>query len=401
MLYIHVHLPTSTDVFDVDVDIVLTNQTTAQSSSTSSSTSFTTENKSVKSSSIFGNRVLHPRQHQKRRRLDSSSSSSSSPSILLEYNQISTYKTVDPSFVDVTYIVQEPFDTTISRFEYISSLQAVSSTYNNVSTVSSVVLPEGEQDRSSLVNAGREQEDAGGTPASNGSDTNGLRNGMIAFFCGILLVLFVFAAFMYRKHKMERPPPAESFSKGSGKRSGDGTGAETVPQPGNGVPDDGFASSLVTAETARSSAFTHSTSSCPEAIIEISIPPGRVGCIVDSSPSTGPYICEIHEFSPLADEIMVGDRILAVDNDDCRRMNAIDVSKIVGSRSENRTRTMTILRDYFDGTGSLRSSLPLGLARVRSDDDDDDDSEESESEERSETIISSESDPPADATYCS
>ena len=83
-----------------------------------------------------------------------------------------------------------------------------------------------------------------------------------------------------------------------------------------------------------------------EVIIELIFPPGRVGCTIDSSPQRGPYICEIHEFSPLEDELQLGDRILAVDGEDVRRMSPINVSKLLGSRSENEERQMIVAREF-------------------------------------------------------
>ncbi len=71
-------------------------------------------------------------------------------------------------------------------------------------------------------------------------------------------------------------------------------------------------------------------------------------------------MCEIHEFSPLRDVLRLGDRILAVDGEDARDMSATTVSRLLGSRSENNERKMTILREFsndasVDGSSESRS----------------------------------------------
>ena len=43
----------------------------------------------------------------------------------------------------------------------------------------------------------------------------------------------------------------------------------------------------------------------------------------------------------------MGDRIIAVDDKDVRGMSAISVSKMLGSRSENEERRLTVLREIF------------------------------------------------------
>ena len=73
-----------------------------------------------------------------------------------------------------------------------------------------------------------------------------------------------------------------------------------------------------------------------------------------------------YEFSPLKNDIQEGDRILAVDDEDIRGISAISVSKMLGSRSENEERRLTVLREIFydQSEGETESNTEVsGLAK--------------------------------------
>lgn len=80
------------------------------------------------------------------------------------------------------------------------------------------------------------------------------------------------------------------------------------------------------------------------------------------------HLPDIHEyeFSPLKNDIQEGDRILAVDDEDIRGISAISVSKMLGSRSENEERRLTVLREIFydQSEGETESNTEVsGLAK--------------------------------------
>jgi len=81
--------------------------------------------------------------------------------------------------------------------------------------------------------------------------------------------------------------------------------------------------------------------------IDIVAPPGRLGVVLLSPdpPETGPsYISSISEDSPLKGEIMMGDKIIAVDDEDVRDMSAMNLSQLLGSKSTNTARKIVVLR---------------------------------------------------------
>ena len=414
--------------FNVDTDVSLTSQSSKLVGLDDNDEGVTTDEAKKKKKL----RQLDVNQQgRRRRRLQSSSTSNNGePSVEIIYNQVSTYKTYDPSFVDVTYIIQEPFATTLSRYEYISYLQMLSTDYDNVSSVSPVILPPGMRGTDVGVDGSNVVQIIPPPPppppdqdedATNSAKQIGI---YIGIAIGILvLILGVNFAFIYHRRRRQQessssqPPTTESAKKKKkvkdySKRSGSNksssakfvdsllslNGASSSSSSGEHEPhasippphtwqvgrnldmslQDIYPESLgQTKKTLRDPSShgrdpsthgggtyaTHTTSTThphtldseihtSEVIIDILIPPGRVGCIIDSSPKKGPYICEIDDTSPLRDELHVGDRIIAVDEVDVRRMNAINVSKLLGSRSSNEERILTVLREFVYETSS-------------------------------------------------
>jgi C-terminal processing protease CtpA/Prc len=81
--------------------------------------------------------------------------------------------------------------------------------------------------------------------------------------------------------------------------------------------------------------------------IEIVAPPGRLGVVLLSPdpPETGPsYISSISVDSPLKGETLMGDKIIAVDDEDVRNMSAMNLSQLLGSKSTNPARKIVVLR---------------------------------------------------------
>jgi len=85
--------------------------------------------------------------------------------------------------------------------------------------------------------------------------------------------------------------------------------------------------------------------------IYVIAPPGKLGVIVDTAPEGGsPFVCEIKETSPLRGEIRLEDKIVAVDNEDVQRMDAVEVSRILARKSRQPERKITVVRRVPEGT---------------------------------------------------
>jgi C-terminal processing protease CtpA/Prc len=74
-------------------------------------------------------------------------------------------------------------------------------------------------------------------------------------------------------------------------------------------------------------------------------PAGRLGIVLDSPDKEGPIVYVIKENSPMFEAIDVGDRLIAVDEVDVRQMTPTKVSKLIGKRSSNPMRKLTLLRN--------------------------------------------------------
>lgn len=82
-----------------------------------------------------------------------------------------------------------------------------------------------------------------------------------------------------------------------------------------------------------------------EELFEIYAPAGKLGVILDTPGGEGPPV--VHEIRPnsvLEDELKVGDRVIAIDDEDVRKMSANKVSKLISRKMDNSTRKFSIIR---------------------------------------------------------
>lgn len=80
--------------------------------------------------------------------------------------------------------------------------------------------------------------------------------------------------------------------------------------------------------------------------LDIIVPAGKLGVVVDSRPEGGAaYVSEIKDDCQIKDQIRLGDKLLAVDDEDVSKLKAVHVSMLLGSKSRNAQRKITVLRD--------------------------------------------------------
>ena len=73
-------------------------------------------------------------------------------------------------------------------------------------------------------------------------------------------------------------------------------------------------------------------------------PGGKLGIVVDNKTGDMPIVHAIKESSVLNGRLQVGDLLVSVDEVDCRGMSAVQVSRLISTRSRNPTRTLVLLR---------------------------------------------------------
>jgi len=81
-----------------------------------------------------------------------------------------------------------------------------------------------------------------------------------------------------------------------------------------------------------------------EELIDIYAPAGKLGVVIDTPDDGAPVVHAIKDSSVIADKLQVGDKLVAVDDEDVRTMTAIKVSKLISRKSTNPTRKLSIIR---------------------------------------------------------
>ena len=91
--------------------------------------------------------------------------------------------------------------------------------------------------------------------------------------------------------------------------------------------------------------YTEAYTSGREEMIDVYAPAGKLGVVIDTPNDGAPIVHAVKDSSPIADKIQVGDKLVAVDDQDVRTMTAVQVSKLISKKSVNASRKMTVIRN--------------------------------------------------------
>jgi len=78
--------------------------------------------------------------------------------------------------------------------------------------------------------------------------------------------------------------------------------------------------------------------------VTVIAPAGKLGVVVDNQTGDMPVVHAIKETSVLNGKVNVGDLLLSVDEVDCRGLSAVQVSRLISSRSHNAARALVLQR---------------------------------------------------------
>jgi len=116
---------------------------------------------------------------------------------------------------------------------------------------------------------------------------------------------------------------------------------------------------------------TTTTNTTHEPLLEIYAPPGKLGVVIDVPPrATTPVVHAIKDTCPIRNEILVGDQLLAVDDQDVTAMTAMEVSRLISRKSQQRARKLTIRRarsgiraggEFGSGVGRVHDPRQFGM----------------------------------------
>lgn len=90
--------------------------------------------------------------------------------------------------------------------------------------------------------------------------------------------------------------------------------------------------------------YRDAKSNVKEEILHVFAPAGKLGVVIDTPDDGAPVVHAVKESSVVADKVQVGDKLVAVDDEDVRTMTAVKVSKLISRKSANPSRKLTILR---------------------------------------------------------
>ena len=136
---------------------------------------------------------------------------------------------------------------------------------------------------------------------------------------------------------------------------------------------------LPASPAADTTATAAATLASNEVLMDVTAPSGKLGVVLvtPEPPEVGPaYVFKIRDDSPLVNKLLLGDKVLAVDDEDVTTMSAINVSKLLGSKSGQEMRKISIKRivdSGDDGCGqevAVDGSTPSNNIPFNSVDDD-------------------------------
>mmetsp|Transcript_763 Transcript_763/g.1506 ORF Transcript_763/g.1506 Transcript_763/m.1506 type:complete len:745 (+) Transcript_763:238-2472(+) len=294
-------------------------------------------------------------------------------SVEVTYTQTTTYRTRDPN-VEIERIIVAPFESQPSRDQYVRDLKELDG-YASLTDVSPVTIAEDNGDNGNeITDPGEEKSGGGGVPLA----------AIIGGACGGAALLVLVGGFVYARRRKKK---SESLSVEEAPSTKSQTAASELVTSGNSsVPTYGD-QSVATVDYDYSKAYggagnyslsdaggtlgsrTRQTASDPallpgadntiysddptfdqayegvkEELIDIYAPPGKLGVVIDTPDDGAPVVHAVKDTSPIADKVQVGDKLVAVDDEDVRAMTAIKVSKLISRKSANASRKLTVIR---------------------------------------------------------
>lgn len=295
------------------------------------------------------------------------------------YDQTSTYK-ISLSHAndryDGVYVATAPFTGCEALSAYVERLRALSPVYYAALTSVSSVAVRGVaaqedtlttynvEDGDGIVNVGTGSRKGDGNVDNDKAEHSGSRTYIIvgAVCAGLVLATTLATAGLLRWKKKRG---AEGDPVGNGPRS---SMPHRVGCDGCILDDDSIAFHPASVLLENDDMHSHtpvlghslgsSSSSSITTIVHIIAPAGKLGVVVDTPPGGGPaYVCEVKPTSSLLGKIQISDKIVAVDDEDVQRKTAVEVSKLLGSKSANENRNITVLRETKPCTAYGRMDL--------------------------------------------
>ncbi|KAL7538345.1 hypothetical protein ACHAXR_008490, partial [Thalassiosira sp. AJA248-18] len=98
---------------------------------------------------------------------------------------------------------------------------------------------------------------------------------------------------------------------------------------------------------------------------DIITPSGKLDVFVEKTEGSLAEVVEVNEDSPLAGKIQVGDKLIAVDDEDLDQMSATAIAVLLWRKGKNAERKITILRGSKDGEDSSEAPTRDDYTHIR------------------------------------
>jgi len=261
----------------------------------------------------------------------------SDTSVEVTYTQITSYTSIEEGEDTVNDILQLPLSTTEYQEGYINELKTLEG-YDNLVSVSDIYST------STDTNVDGAQDGSNNNTSSSSSLPVSAIAGIIIGVCVFTMILLGSVVY-WRSRKHENEGNINHDNENQNTR-GPTTSLQLKTQAKDTTYGDmSVASGDYSHNFGNTADGNHNNIS--EELVTIYTPSGKLGMIIDSPDDGAPVIHNIKDGSPIYDKINVGDRLVAVDDEDTRNMTAIKVSKLI-SRKSDCERKLTVIR-YVSG----------------------------------------------------
>lgn len=261
-------------------------------------------------------------------------------SVVVMYSQTMTYHSLDSNNT-ITELLQLPLNTEEYRAVYIEGLKRSLDGYEDLIEVSSISSPFEAVDRRDNK-AIDEMKNGGGFPMGQ----------IIGIVSGITAFLLLVAGFVYyRRSKNDKDSHLSRDTYGDAAEAVDNvspdlatkSNAMTRGSTSTGLGDMSVASGDYCPRGGEGNTALHHHVEAAEELLTVYAPAGKLGVVIDSPDNGAPTIHNVKVTSPIANKVQIGDRLVAVDDEDVRTMTALKVSKLISRKSSN-SRKLTVIR---------------------------------------------------------
>jgi len=245
-------------------------------------------------------------------------------SVRITYDQVTTYRSEDPTIYDENYIIEEPFR--IDPEGYIALLKSTSKTdfYDSLVEVGVTVPPP--------TPAPTPKPPVVFPVAKKNTFDDNMTYIIIGAACGGVLIFAVACILIVRRRRKHRGNTGNTH-RGTIITIESGDDEDWQSRDMNDVAS----SNMLDREEVMPSG---------EVMVHVIAPKGKLGIVVDTLPwGSPPYVKKVKKRGPLFGRVQQGDKIIAVDDDDVQQLSAKDVQKLLESKKKNPQRKLTIVRE--------------------------------------------------------